>query len=74
MFVSISEAGTYLGCSISTLRRWDKEGKLPAQRTSGCHRRYNLESLKSTFGANNNASKITIGYARVSSSDQREGI
>jgi putative resolvase len=37
---SISEAAKILGVSIPTLRRWEKNGKLPALRTLGGHRRY----------------------------------
>ncbi|MBO5659105.1 MAG: MerR family DNA-binding transcriptional regulator, partial [Duodenibacillus sp.] len=37
---SIDEAAKKLGVSISTLRRWEKEGRLVAERTSKGHRRY----------------------------------
>ncbi|MBM6704262.1 MerR family DNA-binding transcriptional regulator, partial [Sutterella massiliensis] len=32
-YISIGEAAKTLGVSISTLRRWDAEGKLHANRT-----------------------------------------
>ncbi len=45
MLVSIGEMTKRLGVSISTLRRWEKEGRLaPANRTLGGHRRYETEN------------------------------
>ena len=41
-FVSIGEAAQSLGGSIITLRRWEREGKLVPEHTSGGHRRYDL--------------------------------
>ncbi len=38
--LTIGEAAKYLGVSIDTLRRWDKNGKLPAKKSSGGHRHY----------------------------------
>ena len=46
MFVSIGKAAALFGVSTSTLRRWDKAGKVtPAFRTVGGHRRYQLAML-----------------------------
>jgi DNA-binding transcriptional MerR regulator len=46
--ISIGEAGDILGVSITTLRRWDREGKLkPNFRTFGGHRRYHLNEILS---------------------------
>jgi excisionase family DNA binding protein len=74
MFISIAEASMFLGCSISTLRRWDKSGTLVAARTAGGHRRYNLNLLKEMFGIPKSDEKLTIGNTRVSSSDQRDDL
>ncbi|MBU1104802.1 helix-turn-helix domain-containing protein [Candidatus Parcubacteria bacterium] len=38
--LNIGEAARYLGVSIDTLRRWDKNGKLSAKRSEGSHRFY----------------------------------
>lgn len=38
--LNIGEAAKYLEVSIDTLRRWDKNGKLPARRSKGGHRYY----------------------------------
>ena len=72
-FISIGEAARTLGVSISTLRRWDAEGKLHANRTRSGHRRYDvseLVGLTSSLSAEM-PSKRTVAYARVSSADQK---
>ena len=43
--VSVGEAATLLGVSVSTLRRWEREGKLAPERTLGGHRRYRRDAL-----------------------------
>lgn len=45
-FVSIGEAASALGVSITTLRRWEASGKLVAEHTAGGHRRYDLAKLR----------------------------
>ncbi|HZU76341.1 MAG TPA: helix-turn-helix domain-containing protein, partial [Dehalococcoidia bacterium] len=37
---------TFTGLSISTLRRWADEGRLPSYRTQGGHRRFRLDDLQ----------------------------
>ena len=44
--VAIGEAAEALGVSITTLRRWEAEGKLIPERTAAGHRRYDLSKLK----------------------------
>ncbi len=61
-FLSVGQASKILGVSVSTMRRWEKEGKLCAdKRTFGLHRRYEKEKLEK------NEERVSIGYARVSS-------
>jgi len=43
--LSIGSAASYLGVSIDTLRRWDKNGKLHAKKSAGGHRYYSKLSL-----------------------------
>lgn len=72
---SIGELATLLGVAVITLRRWHQLGKLvPCCRTPGGHRRYDLASVRRTFGldAHVNREKLTLCYARVSSHDQKE--
>ena len=70
--VTIGEASEILGVSISTLRRWDKAGKLEPEKTTSGHRRYNISKLKpELFRESIQESKKTVAYARVSSHDQK---
>ena len=74
--ISISKAAKILGVSEITLRRWDKEGRLPSIKTKGGHRRYDLSKIrpetvhKFDFADN----RKTIAYARVSSHDQKDDL
>ena len=71
-FVGIGEAADALGVSITTLRRWESEGKLVAEHTPGGHRRYDLSKLRpEQYRAASDAARKTIAYARVSSHDQK---
>src|SRR3990167_3858291 len=44
--IPISEAAKILGVSIDTVRRWDKSGKLHAERLNGKDRYFSLEELE----------------------------
>lgn len=68
--ISISEAAKLKGVSVSTLRRWETDGKLVPERTLSGHRRYEIAQL---LGIKSELS-YTIGYARVSSHDQKEDL
>jgi excisionase family DNA binding protein len=46
MQLSISEVSEKLGVSISTVREWERKGKLTSIRTVGGHRRYQEDDLK----------------------------
>lgn len=73
--ISIGEAASALGVSITTLRRWEASGKLIADHTAGGHRRYDLAKLKpELFRAQDDAPRRTIAYARVSSHDQKDDL
>jgi predicted site-specific integrase-resolvase len=73
--VSISEAASALGVSITTLRRWEATGKLIAEHTAGGHRRYDLAKLKpELFRAESDAQRRTVAYARISSHDQKDDL
>jgi putative resolvase len=71
-FIKIGKAAEFLGVSVQTLRRWENSGVLPPDRkTEGDTRYYDLDKLS---GIKNNDSDLTIGYARVSSHDQKEDL
>lgn len=42
---SVSEAAEEMGVDPATMRRWEREGKLIPERTTGGHRRYHREAL-----------------------------
>ena len=46
-YVSAGKAAQMLGVSYSTLRRWDAEGKLVAERTPANRRRYKVSDVAS---------------------------
>lgn len=71
--LSIGEASKILGVAVSTMRRWEAEGRLIPERTVSGHRRYDREALLN-FKYHKENVKLTIGYCRVSSSDQREDL
>jgi len=74
-FVSIGEAASALGVSITTLRRWEASGKLVPEYTPGGHRRYDLAKLRpEMFRAEADAARRTVAYARVSSHDQKDDL
>ena len=68
--LSIKEASELLGVTTTTLRNWEKEGKIYSIRTEGGHRRYEVKDL---IGSKKEKS-LTVAYARVSSHDQREDL
>ena len=72
--MAIGEASKALGVSITTLRRWEQEGKLIPERTTSGHRRYDIAKLKPELVHTAVDNRQTIAYARVSSHDQKEDL
>ena len=72
--VPISEASKLLGVSVPTLRRWEAEGRLIPEHTSGNHRRYDMLKLKPELFRATEDSRKTLAYARVSSHDQKDDL
>ncbi|KOR33625.1 MULTISPECIES: IS607 family transposase [Planktothricoides] len=66
-YVTPREASESLGVAISTLRRWDKQGKIKSIRTPGGQRRFAIVEYEQD-------AKPTICYARVSSYSQRDDL
>src|SRR5688572_30194274 len=69
----IGQAAKALGVSPSTLRRWEREGKIIPERTEGSHRLYRLSQFKISKKINIRE-RNTIAYARVSSHDQKSDL
>ena len=72
--LTIKEASDYLGISTSTLRHWDKVGKITSYRTEGNHRGYDKNELVKFKEVEQISGKTTISYCRESSSDQKEDL
>ena len=43
--IPIGEAARLIGVSVTTLRRWEREGKVSSSRTLGNQRRYSIEDV-----------------------------
>ena len=72
-FIKIGEAAKLLGISVQTLRRWEKTGYLKPDRISdGKTRYYSLDKLLGALPGKE--AELTIGYARVSSHDQKSDL
>lgn len=74
MKVSIGKAAEELGCTKETLRRWERSGKIIAERTPKGHRRYDLAKLRGISPYKKLSTKRTVAYARVSSHDQKQDL
>ena len=76
MYFSIGQASVALGVSVSTLRKWERSGRIVcSHRTIGGHRRFSIGALKEKFGLQpKKEGRISIAYARVSSHDQKEDL
>ena len=75
--LTLDDTKNLLGVSKSTLQRWDREGRMVAQRTEGGHRRYRqseIEKLIGGFSAESPDSKdvVVATYARCSTQDQKQ--
>lgn len=73
--LSIGHSASLLGVSVSTLRRWNKVGKLSSFRTFGNfgnHRRFHLNDSLNII--NPSLNKLHVAYARVSSHDQKKDL
>ncbi|MEM0053395.1 MAG: IS607 family transposase [Nitrososphaeria archaeon] len=69
---TLKEAKRLLGVTTRTIQRWDKEGKIRVVRTVGGRRRVPESEIKRILGLREE--RIAIGYARVSSSTQKDDL
>ncbi|QOV23386.1 IS607 family transposase [Anabaenopsis elenkinii CCIBt3563] len=70
--VTPKEAAKILGVHVSSLRRWENEGKLRAIRTPGGQRRFILEEVEKIGGIPRTIK--TICYGRVSTHSQQDDL
>lgn len=71
---TVQEAAKMLGVATSTLRRWEREGKIQSIRTAGNHRRYTIEELSKIKEVKPLNERITIGYCRISPSHSKKDL
>lgn len=72
----IGKFADMLGVSVSTLRRWEREGKIKPERTPGGQRRYSETDYKIMTGkpVPVDRPRKTVLYGRVSPSGQRDDL
>lgn len=73
-YYTIAEVSELLGVTKTTLRRWEEVGKIESKRTQGNHRRYEKKVIDRILQKEKKVEKITIGYARVSTNEQKEDL
>lgn len=71
-YVTPKQAAKALGVNVSSLRRWENEGKITAIKTPGGQRRYSLEEIEKAAGTPRPV--VTVLYARVSTNSQRDDL
>ena len=69
---SAGEAAKRLGVHLTTIQRWDREGKLRVVRTIGGKRRIPAAEIERLLGnAESSSSRVLAVYGRVSSHEQK---
>ena len=68
---NVRQFANLIGVSVSTLQRWDRQGRLKPQRTPGNRRLYTDQHLAFVGRASRPNGRITTVYARVSSQAQK---
>ena len=69
---STGKAATYLGVTVKTLQRWDREGRLVPERTDSGRRMYSQAALDEFMKRPvKTAPRGAVAYCRVSSAAQR---
>ncbi|MCM6799425.1 IS607 family transposase [Levilactobacillus brevis] len=68
------EMAKRLGITTTTLRNWDRSGKLPAKRTVSNQRYYTEEDYLKAINARSQDERINVIYARVSTRNQKDDL
>ena len=63
--LTASEAAALIGVSVATVRGWADDGRLPAYRTEGGHRRFELDELRAWLTRRGAASPETRRFTRA---------
>ena len=72
LLLSSGQLAKEIGVHIETIRRWEREGVIRSQRTTGGHRRFDLNQVKAMLKSEKvKDEKITVIYARVSTPNRK---
>lgn len=69
----VNQFASRIGKSPSTVRRWDRDGTLPAKRTASGERYYDESDIKKALGIPISNKKVVV-YCRVSSANQKDDL
>jgi predicted site-specific integrase-resolvase len=69
----VNQFASRIGKSPSTVRRWDREGTIPAKRTASGERYYDESDIKKALGIEVADKKVVV-YCRVSSTNQKDDL
>lgn len=69
-YYRVSEAANIVGISASTLRRFDREGRVVSYRSSSGQRLFTLESLRDLLPVNDEITGNVVFYTRASDGDK----
>jgi predicted site-specific integrase-resolvase len=69
----INEFADRIGRASSTVRRWEREGKLTAKRLPSGHRYFDESDVRAVLGGAPDK-RLTVVYCRVSSAGQRDDL
>ena len=69
----INEFAKRVGRATSTVRRWEREGKLTAKRLPSGHRYFDESDVRDVLGGTP-GKRLTVVYCRVSSTGQRDDL
>lgn len=72
--LTLSEASEALGVSKSTIRRWDRQGTIHADRTPGGHRRIPRAEIKRLLGIKEDNPTVALCYCRCSTAKQKNNL
>ena len=72
MLMASGKAAAYLGITVKTLQRWDREGTLTPERTGTGRRAYSKEALDAFLSRKPiERERMAVAYCRVSSAAQK---
>jgi len=76
MLISIGKLSKELGVTPDCIRKWEKKGKISSIKTSGKHRRFDLDKVLSQLNDKDlkKVKKSTLIYARVSTKADKDNL